>query len=295
MYNYAGYACAALALAHLVRGPRRAPVVALAVAGAIALVLAIGPAFKTGQVAAVAPGAVSYSMPAGLAPELPWDRLFTALPGLKDMRATYRWFAVTRFALVFLAGLCVAGLLSRPRRRTRALGLLLAAACAAELAPNLPLMAGHYGEAYRAQQGFRRDVVAPLRRDTRRGERDFLLSDDGTHNDYLANYLVSLAGVRSYNVGGDKNALISLPAWPPDVKALEGPGVPPDAVARALADHQVDAVVAPFFHLAQSSYHWPALPAERAAAQAAFAPLLADRRFAVRRSAWFAVLRLRRG
>ena len=124
MYNYAGFACVGLATWYLVRRRPSRFSVALAVAGAIALVLSLGPALKV-DVERPGPQFV-YNMPAGRAPELPWAGLFVEVPGLKAMRASYRWYGVTRMALIMLAGLGIAALARDPRRSRRLLAL---AAC----------------------------------------------------------------------------------------------------------------------------------------------------------------------
>jgi hypothetical protein len=291
MYNYAGFACVGLAIYCVVRNRRSPPVLALAVAGAIALVMSLGPAVKVDAVRA--PGVAVYAMPEGQAPELPWDRLLVTLPGLESMRATYRWFGVTRFALIVLAGLGVAQLARGPSRRRRLAAGLLAAVAVVELLPTMPIFVRAYNANYAQRVAFERDVAEPLDRATRDGERVFFLNYDGAHNDFLANYLASATGLRTYNVGGDKNLIYAMSNWPPDVAALAAPGVTPDAVEHALRAGTVDTVIAPFFHLQTNSVVWPPAPDTVTAAQGAFAPVLERSDLEVRRTAWFATIRLR--
>ena len=78
-------------------------------------------------------------MPEGVATaDLPWDGLFTAVPGINSMRATYRWYGVTRFAVVVLAGLAVTQLLPLGGR-WRWIASCWQHCAVIELAPNLPL------------------------------------------------------------------------------------------------------------------------------------------------------------
>ena len=114
-YNYVGFAGLVLAGVCLGSRSRRPEALALAVAGLVAFVLALGPSLKIDE-SRPAPGGLptfeSYLMPEGVATaDLPWDGLFTAVPGINSMRATYRWYGVTRFAVVVLAGLAVTQLL----------------------------------------------------------------------------------------------------------------------------------------------------------------------------------------
>jgi hypothetical protein len=281
-----------LAAWHLLRRWRDPLVSALAAAGLVALVLALGPAAKVD--ARRPAGAVVYKMPSGQAPELPWARAFVDLPGLRSMRASYRWYGVTRMALILLAGLAIAELARSPGR-TRLLALLLAGAAVVEVLPTVPFFEPIYRERHADRIRVQTEVGDPLGRATRAGERAFFLSYDGSHNDFLANYLATKAGVRAYNAGGDKNAIYAASAWPGEVRALSPGHVPPRAVARALRSGKVDVVIAPFFHLQANSGNWPPRPEQEADARAAFAPLLSSKAFVISRYRWFATLRPRRG
>jgi hypothetical protein len=296
-YNYLGVACVALALVAVVRRRRQPHVLALAAAGAVALVLSLGPSLKAGEERPPLGAHVtyeSYLMPAGAAAaELPWGGAFTALPGFDQLRATYRWSGVTRLALVVLAGLAIDGLVRRRPRRALVLAVALALLALAELAPNLPLLRASYRANAHSRAALTAAVVPPLAGATEPGERVFFLSADGAYNDYLANYLVTAVGGRSFNAGGDKNAAFAQRGWPPAIGAMAPAGRSPETVRAALAAGDADVVVAPYFDLRWAAYAWPPSDADRLAARRAFAPLLADRRLAVRRFRWFATLRLR--
>jgi hypothetical protein len=288
IYNYAGVVCVLLAAYYLARRPRSRNAVAIAIAGLVALVLALGPALKVDD---KRPGGPEYyyTMPEGAAVDLPWGSLYVDIPGVKSMRATYRWWAVTRMALIVLAGLAVARLWRT--RRFRGLTIAVAGLALIELMPNLPHFTDGYERLNRDRNEFRADVIGELRGATREGERAFFLNYDGVHNDFLVNYVAPQVGVRAYNTGGDKNSLFAAQRWPPEIQALAQPGVTGDAVAQALDDGRTDVVIAPFFHLSSSAGSWPPPPAVRAQAEAAFAPILADPRFGVDRFGWFATIR----
>ena len=293
-YNYVGFACLALALAYLARGPRRPAALALAAAGLIAFVLAIGPSVKFDDAKPVTSGpisSVSYLMPADNAVvDLPWASAFTKLPGLKAMRATYRWYAVTRLALIVLAALALTALLRRGGR-WRWAALALAALGIVELMPNVPLSTSTARAHHRQISAMQSSAGAEVRSATRSGERAFFLNYDGTHNDFIANYLASSADLRAYNAGGDKNALLAAEHWPPEISPLSAADVDPDAVDRAFAAGRLDVVIAPFFHLRWSSYAWPPTTADRTASAKAFARVLADPRFEIDRHRWIATIR----
>jgi len=92
-FNYVGLLCLALALVGVSRRFRDWRVAMIALAGLLALVMSFGPALKIDSERP--PTAKSFVMPKEAAPELPWSGLFS-LPGINSMRATHRWFGLTR-------------------------------------------------------------------------------------------------------------------------------------------------------------------------------------------------------
>jgi hypothetical protein len=294
-YNYVGVLCAALAGAAVVAKWRQPYVLALAGAGLVALVLSFGPALKANDARGpfpARPTPASYLMPADAATlELPWDRVYR-VPGAAQMRATYRWSAVTRLALIALAAIAVNALLDRPRRRIVAIGLALLAVV--DLAPNVPWLFSQYHEHHRSRAELDATLIPELRNAVRKGDSAFFVSPNGVYDDYLVNYLAPTVGFTTYNAGGDKNEAIARTAWPRPIADLANPGAGADQVLAALQSRAVSVVVAPYFHLQWDAYKWPPSESSRQAAVRRFAPVLADRRLSVRQYHWFATLRLAR-
>jgi hypothetical protein len=294
-YNYVGVLCAALAGAAVVAEWRQPYVPALAGAALVALVLSFGPALKIRDVRASVPARptpASYVMPASAATlEFPWDRVYR-VPGVAQMRATYRWSAVTRLALIALAAIAINALLDRPRLRVVAIGLALLAVL--ELAPNVPWLFSQYREHHRSRAALNATVLPELRKAVGRGDSAFFVSPDGVYNDYLVNYLAPTVGFTTYNAGGDKNEAIARNAWPRPIADLAKPDAGADQVLAALRSRAVSVVVAPYFHLQWDAYKWPPSESSRRAAARRFAPVLADRRLNVHRYRWFATVRLGR-
>ncbi|MBB4661525.1 hypothetical protein [Conexibacter arvalis] len=292
-FNYAGFACVALAAVALGRRWRAPHVAGIAAAGAVAFVLALGPSLKVDD---ARPHALdisqvtyeSYLMPASAADlSLPWDGAFAAVPGLEHMRAVYRWSIVTRMSMVVLAGLAVALLL----RRSRLLGLAVACIAIAELAPNVPLLLDQHRARHEQRVAFANAVLPELEDATRSGERVLFRSAAPTGVDYVVNFLAASAGVRSYNAGGDKNAVHAAASRPPEVAAVAAQDAAPDTVASAFATGGLDALVLTDFDLRLAAYAWPPEPSQRSATREAFAAVIADPRFAVDRREWFTVVR----
>lgn len=212
--------------------PRR-ELLALGVAGAVALLLSFGPTLKVGQ---VDPGL------AAAAAQLPTSWVYENVPGFSEMRATSRWLIVTRFALIFLAAAGIRALaVAWARTPVRRVGVVvLALAMVLETAPSASRVVSERSRSV--------DRVHYVRELT--AEADALLRDDEhvlalpSNNDFLTEYLVPMVGVTSFNTGGDKNYELALDAWPSDVRALRetyGPEAG-DALCEVLTD-EADAVL----------------------------------------------------
>lgn len=289
-YNYIGIACVALAIA----GVRSRFGPALLCAGVIALILALGPALKIDDVRPAGSLAANsaYAMPARAATfELPWGNLFTKIPGLNETRAPYRWFGVTRLMVLMLAALGIERGLRRDRLRI--LVLALAVLGTLELLPNFSAL----GRIYRAQNRVVRtltDTVGQeLRGLTHPGELVFFLNVDPSQDDFLVNYLAPYAGVRAFNAGGDKNEYLAMQRWPPQISALATSPVTPTAVQTALADQQVNVILAPLFDLHTAVFSWPPTAAERAQSLRSYRAIFKDPRLTVQRRRWMVSIRLR--
>jgi len=109
-------------------------------------------------------------------------------------------------------------------------------------------------------------------------------------NDYLANYMSPMARLHSYNVGGDKNNVMSRPSWPENVKQLARTKDVPDSARRAFASGELDAIVVMGFSLRYDSSDWPPEKDTRKVVENRYADLLTDPRFDVERYEWFWVI-----
>jgi hypothetical protein len=289
--NFLGYLTVVLGVVFLAlvwRGRRQADhhaeLLAIGVAGVVALILSLGPTLRAGQVDA--------GLDASLL-TLPTAWLYESVPGLSDMRATHRWLIISRLAVIFMAA---AGLnLVWERRRNGSWRSVAAVAVVGVFAllETAPSIRGVIGE----REGSV-DLVAHLR-DGIVAEAGVLLHEDElvlmlpSVNDFLANYLVPMAGARSYNVGGDKNYYLSTGVWPADVLAARDHYYQPDAadyICRTLND-SVEAVVLPYM----DPYAGPLLRVPDVAAAEArtqFARSLAgDARFVADVGEWMVVVR----
>jgi hypothetical protein len=268
-FNYLGYALLVPTLVFVAVAVRRRVArgdtfraafwMALAASAVLGLLASLGPSLKVHDVR------ISeqrdrvefdqYLMPGEAATlTLPTEALFASLPGIKHMRATYRWIALPKLILVLAFAMVASWLYER----RPALGVALALIAFGEQVPDLPRVTHRAQANYQEFVRFNEDVLAKMSSFLAPGQRVFFLSGE---NDYLANYLAPMLEVATYNVGGDKNQQVSSDRWPQSLRelfsrALSAEGLGPFAT-EALASHEVDAIILPYFSLRWDAYHWP--------------------------------------
>lgn len=174
------------------------------------------------------------------------------LPGFKLMRASYRWFGLTVFALWMLT-IIFAGR-SSDKYPLRWSLLLIAL-----ILFNLP----HLGARLEQSKYYRsslieidKSLVVDLTTFIHPNELVIFLPWD---NDFLANYLASRGDFQTYNVGGDKNLRTATAHWPKSLLGLRKK----ISLERALASisllesGEADAIVLPYFNMLISAHDWP--------------------------------------
>jgi hypothetical protein len=286
-YNYLGYALlvpvSVYVAGKLWRGPRRALQAMqwhwapLLVAALLAFIVSLGPSIKINDAREDAPAGpiefADYLMPREAATlTLPSEALFRVVPGINNMRAINRWIIVPQ--LILLLGF--AAVATRLWRRSPALSLLLVSLAMIELFPDIAALDAFARGRFRSWGAFNEQLVPELREGLAPGSRVFFLSGE---NDILANYLAPVLEIRAYNVGGDKNHIISAEQWPAGIRALRARAVTLDgvapAIAAALEAGDVDVVVLPYFNMRWNAFVWPPAPRQLAARRQALEPHLA--------------------
>ncbi|WP_158372204.1 hypothetical protein [Cellulosimicrobium cellulans] len=298
--NYVGVLTPALAVTYLTLrrrrpGGERRVVLALGIAAAVALVLALGPALKVYSLAQpVEPG---WDVPTSMTTVgLPTTWVYEHVPGFEAMRATYRWFLLTRFVLVVLAGLGLSAIWARARESSRpavlrSVALGAAALLVVETAPNIP-DALETTDRYDAHvRALREGVIADGIELVRPGERVLMLP---TVNDFLAPGLIPFTGASAFNAAPDKNYLYAMPSWPDPVlearEAWYSNELRADAVCRVL-ERDADAVLLPVVDPMYDVMAWPPVEARTANYRWIADQLAADPRFVAERRHWLTVLR----
>jgi hypothetical protein len=289
-WNYFGYALAGLALVGVVAALRRRDglTFGLAIVAVVAAVLSLGASLKLN--AAVPPDVLAQPATGRLQPpgqagavELPWQWVFE-LPGIDGIRYPYRWSVLTRLLSLGFAALAVTRLLAR-RSWFAVTGVLLMMILVIEQWPNRSAFATLQGNADRVAAGIVDDVVPHVRRVTDPGMRVVFVDGTPVANEYLVNPIATLAGVTSYNLGGDKNYLWAREEWPASVSNLIAmpSGRVEFADVLAALDDGADAVVFLDTDLVASINSWP-VPANSAAFEPAIAQARASGALTVRES-----------
>ncbi|KVK77446.1 hypothetical protein WS90_22920 [Burkholderia cepacia] len=285
--------------------------VPLLVLGVLATYLALGPSLKVHSVRPDADRAAGYFQ-ATMPPEYAiaptgTAYLSTHVPGFKNMRASYRWSALTVLAFWGLFVLLIAEL-SRRDRHTVAwwlLGLMMAS--------NLPHPES--GLAYSEVRHYERQVllhaplhfrnqftqldrtiVADFRQDA---PKDGITAFFPQGNDFLAAYLAAASDTRTYNIGGDKNVALAQAHWPASISTLFASDTTTlaDNIEHALADGSARAVVISYVDLLWNAHQWPPSSAELAQARARYAAavlaLSTNPRFVVKERSYYALVMAR--
>ena len=136
------------------------------------------------------------------------------LPGFRSMRATYRWSALGIFGLWMLLVLLIGK--NHPKCNIVAGGVLIGL-----IGLNLPNLSRHWAN----QVAFRKmffdidaELVASLEKSLHRDEMALFLPYG---NDFLVTYMAPALGIRTYNIGGDKNLNEARKHWPITMKKFK--------------------------------------------------------------------------
>lgn len=172
------------------------------------------------------------------------------LPGFNVMRASYRWIALTFFAMW-----CLIVLLFSLRKNHVSSSVLILLT----IFIYIPSLDNHFSGGNYYKNGFNQvdtEVVNKLKPLVSPGE---LIAFVPWGNDFLTNYLSSVLDVKSYNLGGDKNLQQALGYWPDDFLKLRGELTDTSLkyIVRLLSFEKVRAVIIPDFDMLWSAHVWP--------------------------------------
>jgi hypothetical protein len=178
------------------------------------------------------------------------------LPGFNNMRAAYRWSSLGIFGLWGLTVLS----LGRTKGRVSWWGTLVVLLL---IVSNLP----HMGKKWQQDRSYRtqfiqldKELVGDIKQIVGESELAAFLP---YRNDLLVNYLSSVAGFRTYNIGGDKNLFEARKHWPYTMRRFDMGFIDAnfvDKILLLLARKEADVVVLSFIDTLDGVREWPATP-----------------------------------
>jgi hypothetical protein len=264
--NYLGFFCLGLAFVALLRHRSRQRRIVLGLLGCfvVGLVMSLGPSLKVDDRRPPLSGEISYASylmpPSSATIGLPTGVLHDKAPGVNQMRAAYRWFLLSRWALISLGAMGLQSLVANSRQRgglaRQAVPLAIGVLAFVELMPNPAHVVSKYRSQDRARQAMT-DVAADVRRAIPAGSVVVFAPGTGIGDDTIGSFIVPSAHLRTYDIGDDKTLAISRPRWPAEVQLLLAGRDPVRSLSAVLHKHEADAVVIPRFDPRWSAYGWP--------------------------------------
>ncbi|WP_124903086.1 hypothetical protein [Burkholderia sp. Bp9004] len=298
-------------MAGLALTKERARGIPLLVLGVLATYLALGPSLKVDSVRPDADRAVG-NFQATMPPEYaiaPTGSAYlsTHVPGFKNMRASYRWSALTAFAFWALFVLLITELSRRNKQNVAwsLLGLMLASNLPhpdsgltySEVLHFVRRVQLHAPLRFRDQfEMLDRSIVADFRQDA---PKEGITAFVPQGNDFLAAYLAAASDTRTYNIGGDKNVALAQVHWPPSVSVLFSSDTTTlaDNIERTLTDRSTRAVVISYVDLLWNAHLWPPSSTELDRARSRYAAVVkalsTNPRFIVKTRRYYALIMLR--
>ncbi len=177
------------------------------------------------------------------------------IPGFQNMRAAYRWIALSLLGFWWL--ILLAGSLQKSRVGSFGMGLILLAL----IIINIPHLGGQWQRTALTRKSFldiEHDLISDLGMALNPGERVAFLP---YRNDFLVNYIAPRLDIRTYNVGGDKNLMAARRHWPMTLSHFPMGKIDDgftDRVIRVLTQDKVaDAVVLPYIDMFWAAQVWP--------------------------------------
>ncbi|MEM1254272.1 MAG: hypothetical protein AAGI69_17720 [Cyanobacteria bacterium P01_H01_bin.21] len=179
------------------------------------------------------------------------------LPGFQNMRAAYRWMALSNLGFWLLATSFLAYEKSFSRRRNQYLADCL---CAFLIVSSIPNLQSHLSTQYRYRNEFlsiERTLISDIQQQFKENE---LVAFLPYTNDFFVNYIASRTDIDSYNIGGDKNLATARENWPEIMKGFDFGHINnefSDRLIALLANGEADAVVLPNIDLLWAAHKWP--------------------------------------
>lgn len=214
-----------------------------------AFYMSLGPSLKINSTIPLslrpAPGAVNVSMESKLAVMPTGSGFFLKhLPGFNDMRAAYRWSALEAFSLWWLVMLGIAA--SKGNKKMIWCGVLFLLILFN--LPHLRKSIEYHVNAHKVFFTVDQKLIVELKKYI---QPNALVAFLPWGNDFLINYVAPMSGLRTYNIGGDKNLIAAQTEWPEAMLKAGDKPLNDEEISngiKMLLDKSVDVLVLPYFN-----------------------------------------------
>ena len=186
--------------------------------------------------------------------------LYQKLPGIRNMRAVYRWMLLVKLSILLIAALMLDRLMSQPRLQFVSILFLLVIVI--ELLPNIPHRIEYSQRQFNQYKAFERDILASFEDIDIKGSKVLLqpaIVEEGW-NHFTANFICPVAQLRCFNLGGDKSLMQARLTWPLEVRELSRSRWHIGNLQTLLLSGDVDEILIPLFSLRGAAYRWPPSP-----------------------------------
>ncbi len=180
--------------------------------------------------------------------------LYKYVPGIKNMRATYRWIGLFQVALFGLFIILLSRLESQDKKYLAYCILILSVVF------NMPNPISRFKSTLA-----NRDAMIDIDNKLVKLLKQNVIANSNVafvpyYNDHFANYLAAKSDIRTYNIGGDKNLEIAMINWPQSM--LNFAQIAPSSkfvynIQNILFSKDVDYIIFPYIDMLWGAYEWP--------------------------------------
>ncbi|MBA2880011.1 hypothetical protein HNR65_000318 [Desulfosalsimonas propionicica] len=220
------------------------------------LYMSLGPSLKINSIrpeSMIETGQTSPMMPEDLAICSTGNALlYKNVPGFQNMRAAYRWMALSIFGFWLLIVLAM----GRSRLYPGIIFLILVLL----IIFNLPHIANTWETKVKYRDSFLNideELISDMEPFFKKGE---LLAFLPYRNDFLVNYIAARLDIKTFNIGGDKNLKEAMKYWPMSMRHFQMGKINEGFTKRVvslLSRGTANAVVLPYIDMLWAAHAWP--------------------------------------
>jgi len=252
--------------------------------GLIALYLSLGPTIKLNS---IRPEGVSALMAPeyGIIPSGS-EILYKYVPGLKSMRASYRWIALALMCYWAIIAIGLSSNIFTSRKRSLII-LILLIFHTPNAFSRITETTNYRQQFFKLESDLSVDKVIFVEK-----EKVAFLPYG---NDFLANHIWNLFDIQTFNIGGDKNLFLAKKHWPTELRHTGFSNFNTgdfDRSAKLLLNKEVDAVALSNIDLLSAAHLWPSPPVRDVQKTPIFEKFKKNEIFDIQNGKYFSTIRI---